>query len=216
MPKVKKQRYERVKTLHNVFTPDENEPDASYPWNASQYTGKKIILELGCGKGEHSLGFAGDDPDCLCIGVDLKSHRLCVGAEKAIAQGIDNVLFLRVRIEHISTFFQQDSIHGIWLTFPDPHPKQRSIKHRLSSPNFLNQYARLLLPGGKVHLKTDSNLLYTYTRQSVIDWGGQILSDSNDLHGEKKPKGAGQIVSTFETKALARGKTIKYLSFTLN
>ena len=218
MPKVKQQRYNRVKTLHNVINSDLEAEDTRYPWQANEFKNRKTILEIGCGKGEHSLGFAAADPGALCIGVDLKSHRLCVGAEKAIARGIDNLFFLRARAEQIMAFFPDHSIHAIWLTFPDPHPKQRSIKHRLSSASFLSLYARLLVPGGRMHLKTDSRMLYTYTRESVEYWGGRILADTTDLHAEETApaKGAKYIVSAFETKALARGKTIKYLSFTLN
>ncbi|MCG8616680.1 MAG: tRNA (guanosine(46)-N7)-methyltransferase TrmB, partial [Desulfobacterales bacterium] len=104
-----------------------------------------------------------------------------------------------------------------WLTFPDPHPKQRGIKHRLTSPGFLEIYARLLSPSGKLHLKTDSLMLYTYTLEMVDVWGGTLLTATKDLHnGSATATGARDIVSAFEAKALQRGETIKYLSCTLN
>ena len=115
------------------------------------------ILELGCGKGEHSLAFAAAHPDKLCVGIDAKSHRICVGAEKALADGLKNVHFLRARIESIESFFLPQSIHQIWLTFPDPYPKKRAVKSRLSAPSFLKAYARLIVPGGMIFLKTDSD-----------------------------------------------------------
>ncbi len=219
MVKTKHHKYERVKKLPNVIIPDPNTSPAliSYPWNESGYGDMEKILELGCGKGEHSLGFARANPDRLYVGVDCKSHRLCVGGEQAINHGFDNLFFLRAQVEEIRTFFKDRSIHEIWLTFPDPHPKQRSIKHRLTSAKFLEIYSHLLIPCGTVHLKTDSNLLYTYTRESVEYWGGRIKTSSSDLHGEDVTfTGARNIVSAFENKATARGETIKYLSFTLN
>ncbi len=217
MPKTKNRKYARVKDLPNVIIPDPVLPTAPYPWSAPGYADNKIILELGCGKGEHSLGFAAAEPKNLCVGIDCKSHRLCTGGENGIAQNLENLFFLRAQIEEIRSFFPDHSIHEIWLTFPDPHPKQRSIKHRLSSAKFLEIYSYLLLPGGTVHLKTDSDLLYTYTRESVEYWGGKIKTSSSDLHCEGVTfTGARNIVSAFENKATARGETIKYLSFTLN
>ncbi len=218
MPKTKHKKYQRVKELANVIIPDPKASLTAYAWEVPRYSGKKIVLELGCGKGEHSLKFAANDPGSLFVGVDCKSHRLCVGGEKAIAQGIDNLFFLRAEIEEIRTFFPDNSIHGIWLTFPDPHPKQRAIKHRLSSAMFMDAYSRLLIPGGIVHVKTDSRLFYAYTLESVEYWGGQVKAASDDLHGENESFGSGarDIVSAFEAKALTRGKTIKYLAFTLN
>lgn len=221
MPKIKRKRSERVNALPNVVIEDHNTGlngvEPIYPWCTSAYSNMKTILELGCGKGEHSLGFAAADPNCLCIGVDLKSHRLCVGAEKAIKNGLNNIFFFRARIEEISTFFPAGAVHEIWLTFPDPHPKQRGIKHRLSASHFLNQYARLLVPGGQVHLKTDSPLLYTYTRESVDYWGGRVLEETQDLYSENGiGKKARQTVSAFESKALEKDKPIRYLAFTLN
>ena len=217
MPKTKTRKYARVKELPNVIIPDPALPPEPLPWTSPAHADKKTVLELGCGKGEHSLGFAAAAPEKLCVGVDCKSHRLCTGGEKGLALGLDNLFFLRAQVEEIRTYFPDRSIHEIWLTFPDPHPKQRSIKHRLSSEKFLEIYSRLLVPGGQVHLKTDSSLLYTYTRESVAYWGGQIKSYSDNLHGENHAfTGARDIVSAFENKATARGETIKFISFTLN
>ena len=154
MPKNKRQKYQRVNSLSNVTVTDRNShslPDR-FPWHENRYDGMRRVLELGCGKGEHSLAFAAADPGALCIGVDRKSHRICVGAETAIAMGLDNVQFLRAYIEGLDAFFLARSIDEIWLTFPDPHPKLRTRHLRLSAPAFLDTYARLLTPGGRVHL----------------------------------------------------------------
>ncbi len=218
MAKNKLKRYERVRHLPNVSfsMPGESQSSCAYPWHDERFKGKKIILELGCGKGEHSLGFAAADPGNLYMGIDSKSHRICVGAEKAIADGFENILFFHVRIERLKEFFKEHSIHEIWLTFPDPHPKTREIKYRLSGAPFLDMYAQLLVPGGRVHLKTDSDLLCNFTRNSVERWGGCVVADLNDIHGtDCNMFCARDIVSNFEKKALARGLTIKYMAFTL-
>ena len=243
MAKTKLLKYERVQELSNVTFSKFGEaaPFGEYPWYAQEFGGMEKVLELGCGKGEHCIGFAAANSQGLYLGIDSKSHRICVGAEQAIEQGLTNVHFLRVRIERICAFFIRHSINEIWLTFPDPHLKKRSIKNRLSAPSFLDAYARLLVPGGVVHLKTDSDSLYTYTRESVEQWGGHVIAavddlhrsepDGSDFHGfglngsephlgetclkKNRRPGARDIVSSFEKAALSRGASIKYMAFTL-
>jgi len=219
MPKNKLKKYARVRNLPNVTFAGfgVSPPPGSYPWDAERFTGVEKVLELGCGKGEHSLAFASANPHRLYVGVDCKSHRICVGAEKAMSQGLGNVMFLHVRIERLKEFFGEQSIHEIWLTFPDPYPKTQTIKFRLTDALFLQAYARLLVPGGIVHLKTDSDLLYGYTRKSVESWGGCIVNASDDMQatGSILP-GAGDVVSAYEEAARARGETIKYMAFRLN
>ena len=136
MPKNKRQKFQRVNTLANVTVTglDPSPSPGLYPWYEDRYDGMRRVLELGCGKGEHSIALAAADPETLCVGVDRKSHRLCVGAETALAMGIDNVQFLRAHIERLETFFKKQSIDEIWLTFPDPHPKPRTSHLRLSAP----------------------------------------------------------------------------------
>ncbi|WP_372681890.1 tRNA (guanosine(46)-N7)-methyltransferase TrmB [Desulfosarcina sp.] len=219
MPKNKLLKYERVKRLPNVTFSvlGESPSPGSYPWHDERYQGMQKVLELGCGKGEYSLALAAANPRKLCVGIDFKSHRICVGAEKALAQGLENVHFLRARIERIGEFFLKRSIHEIWLTFPDPHPKHRTVKSRLSSPSFLDAYANLLLPGGTVYLKTDSDLLYDYTRESVRRWGGSQVKISNSAHGSDcSTSGTGEVVSAYEQAARSRGADIQFMAFKLN
>jgi tRNA (guanine-N7-)-methyltransferase len=219
MPKNKLFKYERVKHLPNVTFSvfGESAPPRSYPWYDERYRGMQRVLELGCGKGEYSLAFAAANPRKLCVGIDYKSHRICVGAERAIAKGLENVHFLRARVERIGDFFLKHSIQEIWLTFPDPHPKHRAIKSRLSASFFLGVYASLLVPGGTVYLKTDSDLLYEYTRASVQRWGGREITNSDAMHGaDDGAEGTFEVVSAYEHAARSRGAAIKFIAFKLN
>jgi tRNA (guanine-N7-)-methyltransferase len=219
MPRNKLSKYARVKRLPNVTfpAPDESPPACSYPWYHVRYEGMQRVLELGCGKGEHTLAFAAADPGKLCVGVDSKSHRICVGAEKALDLRLENVQFLHARIERIEEYFVANTIDEIWLTFPDPHIKNRETKFRLTAPPFLNAYANLVVPGALVHLKTDSPLFYTYTLKTVESWGGQIVAASVKAPDE----GLGQrslstLASAFENAAQKRGTDIKYMAFRLH
>lgn len=144
-----------------------------------------VVLELGCGKGEYSVGLAGMFPDRNFIGVDIKGARIWKGAKYAIDNKIDNVGFVRTRIEFIPSFFAPGEIEQVWLTFPDPQPK-RSGK-RLTSAGFLNRYRRFLQPGGVIHLKTDSVELYRYTLAVIRANGLGLLQHTADLYGRGTP-----------------------------
>lgn len=214
MAKTKHLKYHRVRHLPNVFLPEEGLEDL--PWKSGGADGRDMILELGCGKGEHALALAGVHAHRLVVGLDIKSHRLCSGAEAALARGLDNVFFLRADVGTLALWFAPGSVCDIWIPFPDPHPKQREIKHRLTAPGFMALYARLLKPGGRVHVKTDSDLFYAYTLGTVQDWGGAIDARTQDLYGEgQEDRGVAGITSAFGQKALDQGRTIKYLRFTL-
>ncbi len=219
MPKNKLLKYERVKHLPNVTFSATGKPPSpgAYPWHDKRYQGMQKILELGCGKGEYSLAIAAANSTKLCVGIDRKSDRMCVGAEKAIARGLDNVHFLRAPIERIGEFFLEQSIHAIWLTFPDPHPKKRAIKSRLTAAPFLNAYSKLLMPGGHIYMKTDSNLLYDYTRESVRRWGGCEIAVPDTIHGiHWRALNDGETVSAYEHAARSRGAVIHFMAFKLS
>ena len=137
-------------------------------WHADFFRNDRpIVLELGCGKGEYTVALAVDDPARNYIGVDIKGARMWRGAKTATEQGMDNVGFLRTRIEFITSFFAPGEVSELWITFPDPQLKTRRAKKRLTAPPFLACYAQLLAPGGWINLKTDSQHLYRYTGEVI-------------------------------------------------
>lgn len=176
-----------------------------------------IILELGCGKGEYTVGLARMFPDVNFIGVDIKGARMWTGATEALREGLKNVAFLRTNIEIIDHFFAPGEVQEIWLTFSDPQMK--NPRKRLSSTSFLSRYRRFLIDGGIVHLKTDSNFLYTYTSLMVAHNHLPLLFGTDDLyHTEGIDADTQQILSIhtyYENMWIERGLNIKYLKFRL-
>ena len=185
-------------------------------WHADLFKNNNpIILELGCGKGEYSVGMAMKFTDRNFVGIDIKGARIWRGAKTAFVNKITNVMFLRTRIEFINSYFAEDEVDEIWLTFPDPHPKRRSIAKRLSSPYFLNQYRQFLKDGGTVHLKTDNNDLHMYTLGVIKHNRLDILKATDDLYSGAFTDDILSIKTHYEKIFLAEGKKINYLSFRL-
>lgn len=176
-----------------------------------------IVLELGCGKGEYTVGLAKLFPYINFIGVDIKGARMWTGAKQAIEQGLANVAFLRTNIELIDRFFGQDEVQEIWLTFSDPQMK--NVRKRLTSTYFMNRYRCFLVDGGLIHLKTDSNFLFTYTLAMVENNQLPIVQSTEDLyHTTDMDEATKQILSIqtyYESMWIARGLNIKYLKFEL-
>lgn len=176
-----------------------------------------IVLELGCGKGEYTVGLAKLFPHINFIGVDIKGARMWTGAKQAIEQGLANVAFLRTNIELIDRFFGQDEVQEIWLTFSDPQMK--NVRKRLTSTYFMNRYRCFLVDGGLMHLKTDSNFLFTYTHAMVENNQLPIVQSTEDLyHTTDMDEATKQILSIqtyYESMWIARGLNIKYLKFKL-
>lgn len=176
-----------------------------------------IVLELGCGKGEYTVGLAKLFPHINFIGVDIKGARMWTGAKQAIEQGLANVAFLRTNIGLIDRFFGQDEVQEIWLTFSDPQMK--NVRKRLTSTYFMNRYRCFLVDGGLIHLKTDSNFLFTYTLAMVDSNQLPIVQSTEDLyHTTDMDEATKQILSIqtyYESMWIARGLNIKYLKFKL-
>ncbi len=176
-----------------------------------------IVLELGCGKGEYTVELAKLYPDTNFIGVDIKGARMWTGATMALNQGLKNVAFLRTNIEIIDRFFEKDEVSEIWLTFSDPQMK--NPRKRLSSTFFLERYRKFLVNNGTIHLKTDSNFLFTYTTYMVGHNKLPLLFHTTDLyHQEGIDDTTKQILSIqtyYEKMWIERGLNIKYMKFSL-
>lgn len=173
-----------------------------------------IVLELGCGKGEYTVGLAERFPDKNFIGIDIKGARIWSGARQVTDRNILNAAFLRTSIELIPFFFAPGEVDEIWITFPDPQMKK--VNKRLTGTRFMNLYRKVMKPDGIVHLKTDSPFLYKYTGLMTGLNRLKMVADTADLYAS--PEGAGDILGIrtfYEQQWLARGKTIKYLAFRL-
>ncbi|GAY28875.1 MULTISPECIES: tRNA (guanosine(46)-N7)-methyltransferase TrmB [unclassified Prevotella] len=176
-----------------------------------------IVLELGCGKGEYTVELAKLYPDMNFIGVDIKGARMWTGATQALDERLANVAFLRTNIEIIDRFFGEGEVQEIWLTFSDPQMK--NPRKRLSSTYFLERYRRFLKDGGTIHIKTDSNFLFTYTTYMVEHNGLPVLFRTEDLYHtdgiDEQTKKILGIRTYYESMWIERGLNIRYMKFAL-
>ncbi len=175
--------------------------------------GNPLVVELGCGKGEYTVGLARTDSSCNYIGVDVKGARIWRGAKTVEEEQIKNAAFLRAEIENIDKFFASGEVDKIWITFPDP--QMQKTRKRLTSCRFLEMYRKFLKPGGIISLKTDSPFLYEYTRRLVELNKLPVHIDTEDLYGSGLADESTSIKTFYEAQWLARGKKIKLLSFSL-
>ncbi|MCL4142957.1 UNVERIFIED_CONTAM: hypothetical protein GTU68_000155 [Idotea baltica] len=182
---------------------------------------RPITLELACGKGEYTVDMARMFPERNHIGVDIKGNRIWRGAKNSLEEGLDNVAFLRARIEGIHSFFETDEVDQIWITFPDPHKKERRRNHRLTHPRFLEHYRKILKPGGTINLKTDSSTLYDYTMDVILEQGLKVHHQTMDVYTLGVKKFPDELMALMETKTyyekkwLEEGKQIKFIRFEL-
>lgn len=194
-------------------------------WNGELFgTSRPLVLELGCGRGEYTVGLARRDVNRNFVGIDIKGARMWAGARTVEEEKIDNARFLRCEIENIEHFFAPDEVDELWITFPDP--QMQKVRKRLTSSRFLGLYRKLLRPGGIVNLKTDSPFLYEYTRRLIHLNGLEVLTDSDDIYGKgfsaaDDMYGSGMddpvrsIKTYYEQQWLSRGKQIRLLRFRL-
>lgn len=219
MGKGKLAKFADMRTFTNVFEPQISfKDDVSFEkkgcWNSSFFhNDNPIVLELGCGRGEYTVGLARLCPDKNLIGIDIKGARMWTGAKEAFTSGMTNVAFLRTEIELIDRCFAPGEVSEIWLTFPDPQMKKAT--KRLTSSWFLERYRRILKSGGVINLKTDSNFLYTYTTLIVDKNGLQSDTRVSDLYAEESIDPVLAIQTYYEQQWRERGKTIKYIRFNL-
>lgn len=183
-------------------------------WNAEFFKREApIVVELGCGKGEYTVGLAKSDSERNYIGVDIKGARMWRGAKTVEEEAISNAAFLRAEIENIDKFFVPGEVEELWITFPDP--QMQKTRKRLTSTRFLNLYRCLLRDNGIVNLKTDSPFLYEYTRRLIELNGFEVLMNTDDLYGSGNADPVSSIKTFYEQQWLSRGKKIKLLSFRL-
>jgi tRNA (guanine-N7-)-methyltransferase len=178
-----------------------------------------LILELGCGKGEYTIGLAKRYPDKNFLGMDIKGARLWRGATTIAEENIPNAGFVRTRIDFIKSFYAQGEVDEIWITFPDPQLREAKEKKRLTSRLFMDRYLKILKPGGIVHLKTDSPELYEFTVGQIKMHGYESLEDTDDLYGERiedldsETADILSIRTFYESMWLEQGLKIHYLKF---
>lgn len=220
MPRVKLHRF-----TDNATRPDIIEPGkAGYRelggrWRTDFFEDPHpLTLEVGCGKGEYTVGLAQRHPGRNFLGLDIKGERIWRGSTAAAALGLRNVGFVRMRAEDLRDQFGPGELQEIWITFPDPRPRDRDIKRRLTSPRFLALYEQLLTVGGLLHLKTDNAGFFEYTLEKLaIRPGATVERFTRDLYAETAPEFAeAQAIQTnFEGKYRALGVSIKYAQFRL-
>ncbi len=172
---------------------------------------KPLVLELGCGKGTYTTSLAEMFAEKNFVGVDVKGERIFIGAKYAQLHNLSNVRFVRGAVNNLTQYIDPQSVAEIWITFPDPFPRKKQAKHRLTSPEFLQMYKKVLVPGGKMHLKTDDLDLFEYSLEVLQDNGGKIIQAIANIYQEENLDPVLQIQTDFEKKHLTKGRKIYYL-----
>ena len=222
MGKDKLQRWAAMEDFPNVIQPELKQViNTDHPlkgkWCKEYFRNENsIVLELGCGRGEYTVGMAKHFPETNFIGIDIKGARLWRGAKSALQENLNNVAFLRTRIEFIKSFFAPGEVDEIWLTFPDPQLKRRRKNKRLTNASFLNSYMEFLKPNGLIHLKTDSHELFHYTFDLLKNNEVVILLSTDNLYDGNREDEILSIRTYYEEKFLEKGIDITYLKFILS
>lgn len=204
-------RFDAIKSFPNVLQYPEGMPGQ---WSVFFKNSRPLTLELACGKGEYTVGLAKMYPDRNFLGIDVKGNRLYVGAKHCLEANIPNAAFLRTRIDQLGAYFRKDEVAEIWLTFPDPQLRKSRATRRLTHPKFIRLYQQLLIPGGRVHLKTDSPILYQFTKWVAELYGLTILEDIEDIRA--RPISDELLIRThYESLDIAQSNRIHYLCFVL-
>lgn len=220
MAKNKLKRYGEIVEFKNVTDLSELRPgmeaDLRGRWAAEIFGNPKpVTLELACGKGDYAVNLARLFPERNFIGIDIKGERLWVGSGTAQEQGLENVHFIRGRINFLPAIFATGEIDEIWITFPDPFLSNRRRTRRLTHPLFLDRYRQVLRPGGLIRLKTDSPELYAFTLETIASEGHEIIERIDDVYALPEVPELLRIRTYYENMHLEEGRTIRYVSFTL-
>lgn len=221
--KNKLKRFQENDTFQNVFQPTREEVVGGEfalkgKWNSDFFKNNNpIIVELGCGKGEYTVGLAEQNPNKNYIGIDVKGARFWRGAKSATDAGMSNVAFVRTQIELVDFIFAQHEIAEIWITFPDPQIKYKRTKHRMTNSEFLQLYKKILQPNGIVNLKTDSEFMHGYTLGLLHGQGHEVLYANHNIYvNEGSPKEVTDFQTFYEMQYLEKNKAITYIQFKIN
>ena len=234
MAKRKLKKFAEVSAFNNCFFLSfENSKAEGLPlkgkWHKEYFKNNNpIVLELGCGKGEYTVGLAKRFPQKNFIGVDIKGNRIWTGAKTAIESNMNNVAFIRTRIDFIESCFSDHEVDEIWITFPDPQPQKTRVRNRLTNMMFINRYKKILKPGGFINLKTDNEPFYEYTKEVVAENNLKLIDATNDLYADvtssgsdsyrnenKRDEALTTIKTYYEKKFSDLGFKICYLKFKL-
>ena len=220
--KIKRKRFNENANFNNVIQPTREEVVEGRfayrgKWRQFFNNDNPIIIELGCGKGEYTVGLAQRNPNVNYIGIDIKGARFWRGAKTAVESGLPNVAFVRTQIELITFIFDENEVDEIWITFPDPQIKYKRTKHRMTNVEFLNRYKKILKNEGFVNLKTDSEFMHGYTLGLLHGLGYEIVyANHNIYHNLGAPSEVTEIKTFYEQQYLQINKAITYIRFKIN
>jgi len=221
MAKRKIKKFREVNSFDNCFFLSFEESKANGlklkgNWHKNYFKNNNpIVLELGCGKGEYTVGLAERFPNKNFIGVDIKGNRIWSGAKTALENKMNNVAFIRTRIDFIDTCFAADEVNEIWITFPDPQPQKSRIRNRLTNMIFLNRYKKILINNGVINLKTDSEFFYNFTREVISENQLEEIDATNDLYAKdiEREEALTSIKTYYEKMFSEKGFKICFLKF---
>jgi len=213
MGKHKLERFEAIKSFSNVLQYPPNMPGN---WNAYFGNHHPITLELGCGRGEYTVGLGRLFPEGNFIGMDIKGNRIWKGAKTALDEALNNVAFVRSQIEQVANYFGPEEVKDIWITFPDPQLRNSKMKKRLTHPRFLRLYQQFLSRDGQVNLKTDSPDLYNFTKKVIELFELTLLKDYDDIYNMSHVDEVLSIKTHYEGLDIAGVQKVHYLCFKLD
>lgn len=221
MSKGKLEKFKEVSEFENTLEyTDFQDNESRKPkgcWNSDIFKNDNpIVSELACGRGEYTLELARRNPQKNYIGIDIKGARIWKGAKKALEEGLENVRFIRMYIDHLDEYFAPEEINDIWITFPDPYPKKGDRSKRLTSPKFLNIYRKVIVPEAEIRLKTDSKQLFNYTLGVLSETDCNVLDVVENIYQERTQDNLLTHKTYYERKHLEKGRTISFCKFCLS
>lgn len=208
--KRKKWKFAHFDDWPNCFQADQATPQL---WRDYFKNDQPLVVEVGAGTADLSVGLARANPNQQYVAVDIKSDRLYIGAKTALEQGVNNIVFVRAQLRDIDKLFAPQSIGELWVTFPDPFPRKRQAKHRLTHPSFLQKYQQLLTEDAVVRFKTDNRPLFLWSLEQIVEQRARITRLSFDLHESELPE-AFKLTTYYERKFQAQEIPINFVEFT--